>query len=155
MIYPVVIITNILNSIKIEIKNKNFLFFLSRRYNNRYNYSTDHYQQQQQQHQTRPINKTTKRGTSTVTSIDRQQNKQPINNNNNNNLHHQSVSDNEQKEGEEWETASESSANMRNSQQQTIKSTINETKTINRDRTPPKKSFSSQRLLFFSYLLII
>jgi len=148
MIYPVVIITNILNSIKIEIKNKNFLFFLSRRYNNRYNYSTDHYQQQQ--HQTRPINKTTKRGTSTVvTSIDRQQNKQPINNNNNNNLHHQSVSDNEQKEGEEWETASESSANMRNNQQQTIKSTINETKAINRDRTPPKKSFSSQRLFCF------
>jgi hypothetical protein len=56
------------------------------------------------------------------------------------------------KEGEEWETASESSANMRTShhdntqQQQPIKSTaVNETKPTNRDRTPPKKSFLSQR----------
>ncbi|CAF4154839.1 unnamed protein product, partial [Adineta steineri] len=50
--------------------------------------------------------------------------------------------------GEEWETASESSTNMRNghydnngiNNQQT-----NETKSVNRGRTPPKKSFSSQR----------
>ncbi|CAF2823948.1 unnamed protein product [Rotaria sp. Silwood2] len=128
------------------------------RYNNRYNYSNEHYQQQYS------VNKTTKRTssatattTTTTTSTDRQPNKQQItkgnninNNNNNINLRHQSASDNEQKEGEEWETASESSANMRSghtdtNQQQSVRSTTNETKPTNRDRTPPKKSFASQR----------
>jgi hypothetical protein len=125
------------------------------RYNNRYSYSADHYQQSSS-HQTRTTNKPTKRGGSTTTTTDRQQNKQQINNtsnnNNNNNLPHQSISDNEQKEGEEWETASESSTNMRNNQQQqTLKITTDETKINNRDKTPPKKSFSNQRPLNTRY----
>ena len=65
-------------------------------------------------------------------------------NNNNNNIRHHSVSDNDQKEGEEWETASESSTNMRNGHYDNT-STANESKSIHRGRTPPKKSFSSQR----------
>ncbi|CAF3823317.1 unnamed protein product, partial [Adineta steineri] len=119
-------------------------------YNNRYNYSNEHYQQQ------RPTNnKNSKRGGASI--VQNQQQRQPIvngsggggsNNNNNNNFRHHSISDNDQKEGEEWETASESSTNMRNghydnngiNNQQT-----NETKSVNRGRTPPKKSFSSQR----------
>ncbi|CAF1097369.1 unnamed protein product [Rotaria sordida] len=128
------------------------------RYNSRYNYLNEHYQQ----HPTHSTNKTTKRtGSSTITA-DRQQHKQQTtkgnnnNNNNNTNLRPQSASDNEQKEGEEWETASESSANMRSThtdtnQQQSIKSTTNETKSTDRDRTPPKKSFSSQRPLNSRY----
>ncbi len=120
---------------------------LLRHYNNRYNYSNEHYPQQQQQ---RSANKNSKRGV--ASTINNRQPKQQtingINNKNNNNIRHHSVSDNDQKEGEEWETASESSTNMRNghydnsgiNNQQT-----NETKSINRGKTPPKKSFSSQR----------
>lgn len=68
-------------------------------------------------------------------------------------IRHPSASDNEQKEGEEWETASESSANMRpihtdTNQQPTTKPTVHDTKSTNRDRTPPKKSFASQRYIF-------
>ncbi|CAF3579594.1 unnamed protein product [Rotaria sp. Silwood1] len=120
-------------------------------YNNRYNYSNEHYpqQQQQQQQQQRSTNKNSKRGGSSTTN-NRQQiiNGSSSNNNNNNNFRHHSTSDNDQKEGEEWETASESSTNMRNGHYDT--NTINteqtnETKTIHRGRTPPKKSFSSQR----------
>ncbi|CAF3592208.1 unnamed protein product [Rotaria sp. Silwood1] len=119
-------------------------------YNNRYNYSNEHYpQQQQQQQQQRSTNKNSKRGGSSTTN-NRQQiiNGSSSNNNNNNIFRHHSTSDNDQKEGEEWETASESSTNMRNGHYDT--NTINteqtnETKTIHRGRTPPKKSFSSQR----------
>ncbi|CAF4271638.1 unnamed protein product, partial [Adineta steineri] len=123
------------------------------RYNSRYNYSNEHYQQ----HPTRTSNKTTKRGGSSSIT-DRQQTKQKTNSGSNStsiNIGHQSVSDNEQKEGEEWETASESSANMRNSHhdtnQQAVKSISNEIKSTTRDRTPPKKSFSSQRPLSARY----
>ncbi|CAF4518616.1 unnamed protein product, partial [Rotaria magnacalcarata] len=94
--------------------------------------------------QQRPTNKNSKRGgTSTIN------NRQPTNgtNNTNNNRHH-STSDNDLKEGEEWETASESSTNMRNDPYDTnaINSEqTNETKSsTHRGRTPPKKSFSSQ-----------
>ncbi len=125
------------------------MFF--RHYNNRYNYSNEHYQQQQQQ--PRSTNKNSKRGNSTTIN-NRQHKQQIINGNNNNNFRHHSTSDNDQKEGEEWETASESSTNMRNghydnsgiNNQQT-----NEIKSIHRGRTPPKKSFSSQRLNFLKF----
>lgn len=63
------------------------------------------------------------------------------NNNNNTNFRHHSTSDNDQKEGEEWETASESSTNMRNGHDDTNPTS----KSLHRGRTPPKKSFSSQR----------
>ncbi len=116
--------------------------YVSRRYNNRYSYSTDHYQHQ---NPTRSTNKTSKRGSSATTATERQQTK-ALTNTGNVDLHHQSVSDNEQKEGEEWETASESSANMRNNHHETNhQASTNEIKSTNRDRTPPKKSFSSQR----------
>ncbi|CAF1064051.1 unnamed protein product [Rotaria sordida] len=115
-------------------------------YNNRYNYSNEHYQQ-------RSTNKNSKRGSSSI--INNRQPKQQIingsssnNNNNNNNVRHHSTSDNDQKEGEEWETASESSTNMRNGHYDTNAintEQTNETKTIHRGKTPPKKSFSSQR----------
>ncbi len=113
-----------------------------RHYNNRYNYSNDHYQAQPHSK-----NKTSKRGR-TLTINNRQQKPAIINgsNNNNNNIRHHSVSDNDQKEGEEWETASESSTNMRNGHYDN-NSTANETKTIHRGRTPPKKSFSNQRYI--------
>lgn len=63
------------------------------------------------------------------------------NNNNNTTFRHHSTSDNDQKEGEEWETASESSTNMRNGHDDTNPTN----KSLHRGRTPPKKSFSSQR----------
>ncbi len=121
-----------------------------RHYNNRYNYSNDHYQQQQQQ-PPRSNNKNSKR-VGSLTINNRQQKQAIINgsNNNNNNNRHHSISDNDQKEGEEWETASESSTNMRNGHYDNTglnNSTTNETKSINRGRTPPKKSFSNQRLV--------
>jgi hypothetical protein len=124
--------------------NEFLCFATSRHYNNRYNYSNDHYQQQ-----SRSNNKNSKRGGGGGTlTITNRQPKQAIingsNNNNNNNFRHHSISDNDQKEGEEWETASESSTNMRNGHYDNT-STTNETKTIHRGRTPPKKSFSSQR----------
>ena len=75
---------------------------------------------------------------------------------------HHSSSDNEQKEGEEWETASESSTNMRNGHHENhsmgTKTMNNEMKSTHQDRTPPpappvppptaplpKKSFANQR----------
>ncbi|CAF0982507.1 unnamed protein product [Adineta ricciae] len=122
------------------------------RYNSRYNYSTDPYSQSRSQ--TRSITKTTKRG-GLSSATDRKQTKSKTVSNSNNtssNLHQQSVSDNELKEGEEWETASESSGIMRSnhqdgSQQPANKSTAADDTSGNRDRTPPKKSFSSQRPL--------
>lgn len=108
----------------------------SRRYNTRYGYSTGHYQQQQSQ--TRSGNKNNKRANSATT--DRQQTKPTINTGTNN------LSDNDQKEGEEWETASESSANMRiNHHESDPPANSIEIKPINHERTPPKKSFASQR----------
>lgn len=107
---------------------------LYRRYNSRYSYSTDHYQKQSQN---RPGNKTSKRGNSAT--ADHSQTK-PTTNAGTTNL-----SDNEQKEGEEWETASESSANMRNNHHENDQPITTEIKPTNRDRTPPKKSFASQR----------
>lgn len=139
MIYQAVIIMNILNSklftpFLFSIRNK--MYFL-RHYNNRYNYSNENYQKK------RPANKNSKRISTSAIN-----NRQPTNGSNNNNRHH-STSDNDQKEGEEWETASESSTNMRNDHYDTnaINSEqTNETKPSNhRGRTPPKKSFSSQR----------
>ncbi len=77
---------------------------------------------------------------STTTTTDRPQIKTQITTGNTN------LSDNELKEGEEWETASESSANMRNNHHENNEQTItNEIKSTNQERTPPKKSFSSQR----------
>lgn len=118
--------------------------FLFRHYNNRYNYSNDQYHQ-------RSTNKTSKRGDTTTASTIKNRQRSINGNNNNNNHRHHSISDNDLKEGEEWETASESSTNMRNghydnngmNNQQT-----NDIKSINnRGRTPPKKSFSSQRFI--------
>ncbi|CAF0891877.1 unnamed protein product [Adineta ricciae] len=111
-------------------------------YNNRYNnYSNEHYQQSSRQ-----TTKHTKRnGTSAINN--RHQKQHVVNgdtNNTNNNHRHHSTSDNDQKEGEEWETASESSMNMRNGHYDNNQST-NEIKAVHRGRTPPKKSFSSQR----------
>jgi hypothetical protein len=63
-------------------------------------------------------------------------------------VRHRSTSDNDQKEGEEWETASESSTNMRNGHYDsngTNNVSTNTMKSMPRGRTPPKKSFSSQR----------
>ncbi|CAF2085782.1 unnamed protein product [Rotaria magnacalcarata] len=121
------------------------------RYNNRYNYSNEHYAQQ---HQVHVPNKTIKRAGSSTATNDRQQTKQQTMKGSNAiiNPRLQSASDNEQKEGEEWETASESSANMRSAghpevNPQVAKSITSETKSTHRDRTPPKKSFSSQRPL--------
>ena len=121
-----------------------------RRYNSRYSYSTDPYSQSRSQ--TRSTTKTSKRGGS-ASAIDRKQTKSRTISNTNNtssSLHQQSVSDNELKEGEEWETASESSGIVRSnhqdsSQQPANKSTADDDTPSNRDRTPPKKSFSSQR----------
>lgn len=70
------------------------------------------------------------------------------NNNNNNSFRHHSISDNDQKEGEEWETASESSTTMRNDQYDTNAintEQTNETKSNHRGRTPTKTIFPSQR----------
>jgi hypothetical protein len=147
-----------------------FIRSISRRYHQQYNYSGEHYGTASQ-HQTRATAKIGKRGATTKT-MDRSQHKRtsPIrthatmsiatiattSTNNNNNHHlfrHQSASDNDQKEGEEWETASESSTNMRNGHHdnnqvllvQPIKSNMHETQIVNRDRTPPKKSFFNQR----------
>lgn len=109
---------------------------LFRRYNNnnRYSYSTDHYQKQ---NQTRVGPKTNKRGNSATT--DRSQVKSTSN------IAAGNSSDNEQKEGEEWETASESSANMRNNHHDNDPPSTTDNKPINRERTPPKKSYASQR----------
>lgn len=117
-------------------------------YNNQYGYQQDPY------HQTRVVSKTIKRGGSMKTS-DRQPTKSATSTGSNSNYktahnRHHSGSDNEQKEGEEWETASESSTNMRNGHSenvQTNKTSTVENKNLNRDRTPPKKSFSNQRPL--------
>jgi len=67
--------------------------------------------------------------------------------NNGNHHRHHSTSDNDPKEGEEWETASESSTNMRNGHQDNHHphSSTATTSTNHRGRTPPQKSFSSQR----------
>ncbi|UJR31210.1 hypothetical protein I4U23_018714 [Adineta vaga] len=117
-------------------------------YNNRYNnYSNEHYSQSSRQ-----ITKRSKRGgagSNGASTINNRQQKQHIvngnnNNTNNNNFRHHSTSDNDQKEGEEWETASESSTNMRNGHSDNNQQ-INEIKSVHRGRTPPKKSFSSQR----------
>ena len=120
------------------------MFFLNtfRHYNNRYNnYSNEHYQQSSRQ-----TTKHTKRnGTSAINNRPQKQHVVNGNTNNTNNNHrHHSTSDNDQKEGEEWETASESSMNMRNGHYDNNQST-NEIKAVHRGRTPPKKSFSSQR----------
>jgi len=125
------------------------------RYHNQYNnYSNEHYST------SRSNTRTAKRGSSTkLTNREHQTTKQSsptaaattTTATTSNSIHqrHHSSSDNEQKEGEEWETASESSTNMRNGHQETnstvVKPTTNEIKSIVRDRTPPKKSFSSQR----------
>ena len=108
--------------------------YLLRHYNKRFSYSNQRYQQQ---HST---NKSSKRGN--LSAVNNQQ--QAINGSNNNNLYRQSVSDNDQKEGEEWETASESSTNIRNDYCDINTKQTNETKSINRGRTSAKKSFSSQ-----------
>ena len=134
-IYPVVTITNSLHSnFSIHPSNLDLNISFSRRYNSRYSYSTDHYQKQSQN---RPANKMNKRGNSATT--DHSQTKSTIN------AGPANLSDNEQKEGEEWETASESSANMRNNHHENDQPIATEIKPINRDRTPPKKSFASQR----------
>ena len=130
MIYPVVTIMKHPQQYVSKFIFISLFSIFHRRYNNRYNYSNEHYQQ----HQTRSLNKTTKRGgSSSATATDRHQTKPATISGSTTNLRHQSASDNEQKEGEEWETASESSANMRNvhhdtQQQPLVKSATNENK---------------------------
>ena len=120
-----------------------------RHYNSRYNYSNEHYQQQQPSARFNPKRSSKRGGLSAVSTRPQ---KSQVNNgsNNNNNSHprHHSVSDNDQKEGEEWETASESSTNMRTGHHDNNGSghqPTNDNGSNHRGRTPPKKSFSSQR----------
>ena len=119
-----------------------------RHYNSRYNYSNEHYQQQQPSARFNPKRSSKRGGLSAVST--RPQKSQVNNGSNNNNSHprHHSVSDNDQKEGEEWETASESSTNMRTGHHDNNGSghqPTNDNGSNHRGRTPPKKSFSSQR----------
>lgn len=63
----------------------------------------------------------------------------------NSNHHQNSTSDNDQKEGEEWETASESSEKMRNGYHNNPSTTSNSLKSMHRGRTSPKKTVNYQR----------
>lgn len=97
--------------------------------------------------------KQSKRGgsatTAATTTLTHRHVKTRLNNGNHSNTNHHrhhSTSDNDPKEGEEWETASESSTNMRNGHPDNHPhSSTTATATNHRGRTPPKKTFSSQR----------
>ncbi|CAF0765008.1 unnamed protein product [Adineta steineri] len=121
------------NSHKHDLSSNYYYEHPLKHYNNRYNYSHEHYQQQ------RPTNKKhSKRSDASI--IQNQQQRQPIVNgsgsNKNNNFRHHSINDSDQKEGEEGETASEPSTNMRNGHYDNTRiknQQTNETKSFNRD----------------------
>ena len=153
-----------INSKLVQLSLASLIRFTShwfRHYSNRYNYSNEHYPAS---HSTRlNVKKTSKRGGGVSSSTPTNPHDKPRlnngngngnghnNNNNSNSSHnvrHHSTSDNDQKEGEEWETASESSTNMRNGHHENNGSSHTPTttvKSIHSARTQPKKNFHSQR----------